>query len=75
MVNCEQMMALCREAGMELCPSPEGCDAGGGQHLRLPLDARMSEAIENILAMAELKKAGKLRQNSGHRLHDAALSG
>ena len=27
MVNCEQMMALCRDAGMELCPSPEGCDA------------------------------------------------
>ena len=59
MVNCEQMMALCRDAGMELCLSPEGCDAAVVNTCGF-LSSANEEAIENILAMAELKKAGKL---------------
>ena len=61
MVNCEQMMALCRDAGMELCPSPEGCDAVVVNTCGF-LSSANEEAIENILAMAELKKAGKLKK-------------
>ena len=61
MVNCEQMMALCRDAGMELCPSPEGCDAAVVNTCGF-LSSANEEAIENILAMAELKKAGKLKK-------------
>ena len=60
-VNCEQMMALCRDAGMELCPSPEGCDAAVVNTCGF-LSSANEEAIENILAMAELKKAGKLKK-------------
>ena len=61
MVNCEQMMALCRDAGMELCPLPEGCDAAVVNTCGF-LSSANEEAIENILAMAELKKAGKLKK-------------
>ena len=61
MVNCEQMMALCRDAGMELCSSPEGCDAAVVNTCGF-LSSANEEAIENILAMAELKKAGKLKK-------------
>lgn len=61
MVNCEQMMALCRDASMELCPSPEGCDAAVVNTCGF-LSSANEEAIENILAMAELKKAGKLKK-------------
>ena len=61
MVNCEQMMALCRDAGMELCLSPEGCDAAVVNTCGF-LSSANEEAIENILAMAELKKAGKLKK-------------
>ena len=74
MVNCEQMMALCRDAGMELCPSPEGCDAAVVNTCGF-LSSANEEAIENILAMAELKKGRQAQENSGHRLHDTALSG
>ena len=58
MVNCEQMMALCRDVGMELCPSPEGCDAAVVNTCGFLSSANE----ENILAMAELKKAGKLKK-------------
>ena len=61
MVNCEQMMALCRDAGMELCPSPEGCDAAVVNTCGF-LSSANEEAIENILAMAELKKAGQVKK-------------
>lgn len=58
-VNCEQMMALCREAGMELSPAPEGCDVAIVNTCGF-LSSANEEAIENILAMAELKKADRL---------------
>ena len=69
MVNCEQMMALCRDAGMELCPSPEGCDAAVVNTCGF-LSSANEEAIENILAMAELKKAGKTVIFISHRLEE-----
>ena len=61
MVNCEQMMELCREAGMELCAQPEGCDAAVINTCGF-LSSANEEAIDNILQMAALKKEGKLKK-------------
>lgn len=61
MVNCEQMMELCREAGMELCAQPEGCDAVVINTCGF-LSSANEEAIDNILQMAVLKKEGKLKK-------------
>lgn len=60
-VNCEQMMALCRDVGMELCAAAEGCDVAVINTCGF-LSSANEEAIENILQMAELKKAGKLKK-------------
>ena len=60
-VNCEQMMELCREAGYELREDPEGCDVAVINTCGF-LSSASEEAIENILRMAELKKAGKLKK-------------
>ena len=56
-VNAEQMMALCRDAGMELLPAPEGADVVVINTCGF-IDSAKSEAIDNILAMAELKAEG-----------------
>ena len=58
-VNAEQMMALCRDAGMELLSAPEGADAVVINTCGF-IDSAKSEAIDNILAMAELKAAGQI---------------
>ena len=60
-VNCEQMMELCREAGYELREDPEGCDVAVVNTCGF-LTSASEEAIEHILRMAELKKAGKLKK-------------
>ena len=60
-VNCEQMMALCRDAGMELCAAPEGCDVAVVNTCGF-LTSANEEAIENILRMAQLKAEGKLKK-------------
>lgn len=60
-VNCEQMMELCREAGYELRENPEGCDVAVINTCGF-LTSASEEAIEHILRMAELKKAGKLKK-------------
>ncbi|MBQ5800235.1 MAG: 30S ribosomal protein S12 methylthiotransferase RimO [Oscillospiraceae bacterium] len=60
-VNCEQMMALCRDAGMELCPRPEGCDVAIVNTCGF-LSSANEEAIENILEMANLKREGALKK-------------
>ena len=60
-VNCEQMMATCQAAGYHLQAAPEGCDVvvvnTGGF-----LASACEEAIDNILEMAELKKAGQVKK-------------
>ncbi len=59
LVNSEQMLYLLDEAGYTLVPEPEGADLAIVNTCGF-IDAAKSEAIDNILEMAELKKAGKL---------------
>ena len=58
-VNAEQMMALCRDAGMELLPAPEGADVVVINTCGF-IDSAKSEAIDNIIAMGELKAEGRV---------------
>ena len=60
-VNCEQMMALCAEAGYSIQAQPEGCDVVVVNTCGF-LASACEEAIENILEMAELKKAGQVKK-------------
>ena len=59
LINTEQMMALCRQAGHEVAGEPEGCDVAVLNTCGF-IDAAKSEAIENIIALGELKQEGKL---------------
>ncbi len=56
-VNCEQMMFLLREAGFEILPDVQGADLVIVNTCGF-IDSAKSEAIDNILAMAQLKAAG-----------------
>lgn len=58
-VNAEQMLALIRNAGYTLSGDPEGCDAVIINTCGF-IDSAKSEAIDNILSMAQLKAEGKL---------------
>ncbi len=60
-VNCEQMMELCRQAGHTLLPAPEGADAVVINTCGF-LSSASEEAIQHILQMAELKAQGKIRK-------------
>ena len=60
-VNCEQMMALCREAGHTLTDAPEGADVAIVNTCGF-LASASEEAIEHILRMGELKAAGGLKK-------------
>ena len=60
-VNCEQMMALCSEAGYAIQAQPEDCDVVVVNTCGF-LASACEEAIENILEMAELKKAGQVKK-------------
>ena len=59
LVNSEQMLYLLSEAGYTLVPEPDGADAVIINTCGF-IDAAKSEAIDTVLEMAELKKAGKL---------------
>ena len=61
LVNTEQMMALCRDAGLELMPQPDGADVVVINTCGF-IDSAKEEAIDNILAMAELKRLGKIKK-------------
>ena len=61
LVNTEQMMALCRRAGHTITAQPEGADAAVLNTCGF-IESAKSEAIENILELAELKKAGRLKK-------------
>ena len=61
LVNTEQMMALCRDAGMTLADEPEGSDVVVINTCGF-IDSAKEEAIDNILAMGELKKKGQIRK-------------
>ena len=59
LINSEQMLWLLDEAGYRLTAEPEGADFAVVNTCGF-IDAAKSEAIENILNLAELKKQGKL---------------
>ena len=59
LVNSEQMLYLMDEAGFVLSPEPDGADIAIVNTCGF-IDAAKSEAIDSILQMAELKKAGRL---------------
>ncbi|MDO4991290.1 MAG: 30S ribosomal protein S12 methylthiotransferase RimO, partial [Eubacteriales bacterium] len=59
LVNSEQMLYLMDEAGYTLVPDPDGADLVIINTCGF-IDAAKSEAIDNILQMAELKKEGRL---------------
>ena len=61
LVNAEQMMALCQEAGYTVTGDPEGADVAVLNTCGF-IDSAKSEAIEHILELAELKAEGKLKK-------------
>lgn len=60
-VNCEQMMDLCRQAGHTLCPASEGADVVIINTCGF-LSSANEEAIGNILQMGQLKAQGKIKK-------------
>ena len=60
LVNSEQMLYLMNEAGYALTPDPDGADLVIINTCGF-IDSAKSEAIDHILEMAELKKAGRLK--------------
>ena len=61
LVNTEQMMALCRDAGFTVTGDPEGADVAVLNTCGF-IDSAKSEAIDNILELAQLKDEGKLKK-------------
>ena len=61
LVNTEQMMALCRGAGHTLAEAAEGADVVVINTCGF-IDSAKEEAIDNILAMGELKKRGQIKK-------------
>ena len=61
LVNSEQMLCLLADAGYTVVPDPDGADAVIVNTCGF-IDAAKSEAIDNILEMAELKAAGRLKK-------------
>ena len=60
-VNCEQMMATVQAAGHTVVGAPEGADVVVVNTCGF-LASACEEAIDNILEMAELKKAGQVKK-------------
>ena len=61
LVNTEQMMALCRDAGHTLAEADEGADVVVVNTCGF-IDSAKEEAIDSILAMGELKKRGRIKK-------------
>ena len=61
LVNTEQMMALCRQAGHTITGEPEGADVAVLNTCGF-IESAKSEAIDHIIALGELKQAGKLKK-------------
>ncbi len=61
LVNTEQMMELCRKAGHVITGDPDGADVAVLNTCGF-IESAKSEAIENILELAELKKSGRLKK-------------
>ena len=54
LVNAEQMMALCRKAGFTVTGEPEGADVAVLNTCGF-IESAKTEAIDNILELAQLK--------------------
>jgi len=61
LVNTEQMMALCRKAGHTVTGDPEGADVAVLNTCGF-IESAKSEAIDNILELAQLKDQGELKK-------------
>ena len=61
LVNTEQMMALCRDAGFTVTGDPEGADVAVLNTCGF-IESAKSEAIDSILELAALKSQGKLKK-------------
>ncbi|MDD6160208.1 MAG: 30S ribosomal protein S12 methylthiotransferase RimO, partial [Oscillospiraceae bacterium] len=61
LVNTEQMMALCQQAGHTVTGEPEGADVAVLNTCGF-IDSAKSEAIDNILELGQLKAEGKLKK-------------
>jgi ribosomal protein S12 methylthiotransferase len=61
LVNAEQMMALCRQAGFTVTGEPEGADVAVLNTCGF-IETAKTEAIDHILELGELKQAGKLKK-------------
>ena len=61
LVNTEQMMALCRDAGFAVTGDPEGADVAVLNTCGF-IEAAKSEAIDAILELAALKQEGRLKK-------------
>ena len=61
LVNTEQMMALCRDAGFAVTGDPEGADVAVLNTCGF-IESAKSEAIDHIIELGELKQAGKLKK-------------
>lgn len=61
LVNTEQMMALCQEAGHTVTGDPVGADVAVLNTCGF-IEAAKSEAIDSILELAALKNEGKLKK-------------
>ena len=60
-VDCEQMMFRMREAGHEIQADPDGADLVVINTCGF-IDSAKREAIDNILAMGQLKQAGRIKK-------------
>ena len=61
LVNTEQMMALCRDAGHTVTGDPDGADVAVLNTCGF-IESAKSEAIDSILELAELKNRGRLKK-------------
>ena len=61
LVNTEQMMALCRTVGHTVTGDPEGADVAVLNTCGF-IETAKSEAIDNIIELGELKRAGSLKK-------------
>ena len=61
LVNAEQMMALCRDAGFQVTGDPGGADVAVLNTCGF-IESAKSEAIDHIIELGELKKQGKLKK-------------
>ena len=61
LVNTEQMMALCRNAGFTVTGDPDGADVAVLNTCGF-IESAKSEAIDSILELAALKKEGRLKK-------------